>query len=279
MTEQLPISLRVSLEPIEVTAVIGQFLKDYLSSASRKRFVVGLSGGLDSAAAAALAVRAVGAGHVHPIILPEDSTDPQDVADAELVARHLGLSASTISIQPFIEAFRTAIKDPTKEMLGNAKARFRMVTLHAEGARRQGLVLGTGNKSELLCGYFSKYGDGGVDLQPLGDLYKTQVRILAQHLGLPQRIIDKAPTAGLWAGQTDEGELGISYANLDRILLGLEIKLPQPVIAQIVGVPLEEVQRIEAKRATSQHKRRSPLSPKIGLRSVGLDWRMAVMEG
>jgi NAD+ synthase len=276
---QLPISLRVAVDPQEAEHIIVRFLKDYLASSGRKSYILGLSGGIDSAVAAALAVRAVGADNVHPIVLPEDATEQEHLEDAALVAKTLGLRTQSFSIQPMVNAFQATMPKADRAQLANAKARFRMILLHAEAFRRQGIVLGTGNKSELLTGYFSKFGDGGVDLQPIGDLYKTQVRDVAKHLGLPERVISKPPTAGLWAGQTDEEELGIDYDRLDRILLGLEIKLAPETIAQVVGVGVDEVRRIDGLRLRSQHKRRLPLLPKIGLRSVGVDWRTPTWEG
>jgi NAD+ synthase len=276
---QIPITLRVAVDAAEAEHVIVRFLKDYLASSGREGYVVGLSGGIDSAVAAALAARAVGAERVHPLVLPEATTEAAHLEDAALVAKALGLQTQTLSIQPLVDAFQAAYPKPDRTQLANAKARFRMILLHAESFRRRALVLGTGNKSELLVGYFSKYGDGGVDLQPIGDLYKTQVRELARHLRLPERVMTKPPTAGLWAGQTDEDELGIDYARLDRVLLGLEIKLPVDTIAQVVGVAADEVRRIDEMRVRSQHKRRTPLIPKIGLRSVGVDWRTPTWEG
>lgn len=276
---QLPVELKVELDPVEAERTIVRFLRDYLAASGRKGYVVGLSGGLDSAVAAALAARAVGPENVHPLALPEDATEPVHLEDAALVAKTFRLEARTVSIQPFVDAFAKLVPGADRALLANAKARFRMVLLHAEAGQRDALVLGTGNKSEMVTGYFSKYGDGGVDLQPIGDLYKTQVRALAAHLGVPQRVIDKAPTAGLWAGQTDEAELGMAYAGLDRVLLGLELHLPVARIAETASVPATEVLRIEALRARTQHKRRMPPIPKVGIRTVGLDWRASNMEG
>jgi NAD+ synthase len=135
------------------------------------------------------------------------------------------------------------------------------------------LVAGTGNKSELLVGYFTKYGDGGVDMLPIGDLYKTQVWALAKELGLPERIVKKVPTAGLWKGQTDEGELGISYENLDCVLFGIERGQSDQEISRSTKVPLKEVKRIEAMIERSAHKRKMPHIPKTGIRTLGIDWR------
>jgi NAD+ synthase len=134
-------------------------------------------------------------------------------------------------------------------------------------------VLGTGNKSEILLGYFTKYGDGGVDLLPLGDLYKTQVWALAEQLGLPEPIRSRPPTAGLYEGQTDEAELGLPYRDLDRILHGLEGLRSVEEIADATGLPLAAVRAIELRVAANRHKRRSAPIPKIGLRTVGIDWR------
>jgi NAD+ synthase len=279
MVAQLPITLRVDIDAAEAERTLVRFLKDYASSARRERYVLGLSGGLDSAVSAALATRAVGAQRVHPLILPEDSTEASHLEDAHLVASTLGLRPETRSIQSLVDAFERAHPDADRVARANAKARFRMVLLHAEAHHRGALVLGTGNKSEIVTGYFTKYGDAGVDVQPLGDLYKTQVRLLGRHLGIPERVLAKPPTAGLWAGQTDEDELGLPYERLDRILLGLEIRLPHDTIATALGTSADEVRRVEGLRVRSQHKRRMPLIPKMGLRTVGLDWRTPTLEG
>ncbi|MBI2078448.1 MAG: NAD+ synthase [Euryarchaeota archaeon] len=278
MAQPIPVALRVSLDAAEAESVIVRFLKDYLSDAGRSCFIVGISGGLDSAVAAALAVRAVGKANVHGYILPEKTTPQSEVRDAQAVVSWLGIGHSTFELDRLVREFHDTNRIDNRAIVGNTKARIRMILLHAEAAKRGGLVLGTGNKSESLTGYFSKHGDGGVDVQPIGDLYKTQVRLLAKHLGVPPRIITKPPTAGLWDRQTDEEELGISYDVLDRILLGLELKFPPARIAEIVGVPEKEVERIESMRRTSQHKRRMPMAPKIGLRTVGLDWRTPTAE-
>lgn len=279
MPQNLPITLRVALDAEDAGRVIVQWLREYATAVGRPRFVVGLSGGIDSAVSAVLGAEAVGREHVWGLMLPEASTPQEDLTDGEAAARRAGIAADTVPIQPLLDAFVQTTPMQDRAVLANAKARLRMIILHAEAARRQALVLGTGNKSELLTGYFTKFGDGGVDVQPLGDLYKTQVRQLAEHLDIPQSIRGKPPTAGLFAGQTDEAELGITYDRLDRVLLGLEIHLAPSRIAEIVGVAEAEVRRIERLRQATQHKRRSPLSPKIGLRTPGLDWRAATVEG
>lgn len=276
--EQIPITLRVSLEPAEAERILVRFLKDYLSDSERDGYVVGVSGGIDSTVSAALACRAVGKERVYGLILPDAETSAAEAEDARLVVKWLGIDSRVTNIRPGVDAIVSAAGEMDRVGLGNVKARVRMILLHSEAARRRCLVLGTGNKSEALTGYYSKFGDGGVDLQPMGDLYKTQVRILAKHLGVPDKILQKVPTAGLWAGQTDEGELGVAYDRLDRILLGLELKMPTEKISQAAGVPVSEIERIEDMRRRSQHKRRTPMIPKIGLRTVGLDWRTPTLE-
>jgi NAD+ synthase len=132
--------------------------------------------------------------------------------------------------------------------------------------------MGTGNKSEILVGYFTKYGDGGSDFLPIGDLYKTQVRALAAHIGIPKNVIDKVPTAGLWKGQTDEGQLGTNYGKLDKILVGIEHRLSDEEISKAAGVDVPEVIRIRAVVVKCKHKRVTPKIPKLGFRTVGIDW-------
>lgn len=267
------LTLRVAIDPEDAEQVVVRFLKDYFAGAGKPNAVVGLSGGLDSAVSAALATNALGPDHVIAYILPSATTDPQDLEDADAVADHLGIEARTVPITKTLEALEDEHPGFSKEGRGNAAARVRMIQLHEAAYREDGLVLGTGNKSEALVGYATKYGDLGVDVQPIGDLYKTQVRILADHLGLPERVRTKPPSAGLWEGQTDEGELGLPYETLDRILLGLEIRLDPDLIAEALAIDRAEVDRIARLRETTQHKRRMPLVPKFGLRTPGVDWR------
>lgn len=267
------LTLRVSLDPDDAERVVVRFLKDYFRGAGMKKAVVGLSGGLDSAVSAALAAKALGPENVVAYILPSPTSSKEDVEDAKAVAKHLGIEARTVSIGKALAALEEEHPGFSKEGRGNAAARVRMIQLHEAAYREGALVLGTGNKSEVMVGYFSKFGDGGVDVQPLADLYKTQVRILAEHLGLPESVREKQPSAGLWEGQTDEGELGLSYETLDRILLGLEIRLDRELIAETLGVDRAEVDRVARMRETTQHKRRMPLAPKFGLRTPGVDWR------
>ena len=212
--------------------------------------------------------------------MPDETTPPQDEKhQAEIVAK-FKLPHKEIEISSIIRRIcSNFIDEPSKEHIANIKTRVRMILLYHEAIINHRLVCGASNKSEFLTGYFAKYGDGGVDIQPIADLYKTQIYQLAQYLKIPKPLLIKPPTAGLWHGQTDEQELGMNYATLDQILHGLEMKYSNDQIANEVNVSKEEVERIRQLRIRSQHKRRLPLVPKLGIRTSGLDWRVPVQEG
>jgi len=195
---------------------ISLWIKQKVENAGAKGVVLGLSGGIDSAVVAALAKKAVGIGNVLCLILPIKS-NPQDEVDATLVAKSLGLSINFLNIEPMYNIFPFL---DTRQGLAssNLKARLRMCTIYYYANYYNYLVLGTGNKSEISIGYFTKYGDGGCDLLPIGDLTKTRVYKLAKELKIPAKIIKKAPSAGLWEGQTDEGEMGFTYKELDAFI-------------------------------------------------------------
>lgn len=260
--------------PPHAEATVHQFLRAHVAESGSPGVAVGLSGGIDSALAARLAADALGPAHVLGILLPDAAYPSELRTETESYARNLGIRSRTVEIEPVERALRASlpeIEDPLAR--GNAKARLRMLIEYALARAGGLLVLGTGNKSELLLGYFTKYGDGGVDLLPLGDLYKTEVREIAERLHLPASIRDRPPTAGLWEGQTDEAELGLPYGDLDRILRGLEELRTPSEIAELTGLSLAEVERIDGRVLANRHKRRLPPIPKLGLRTVGLDWR------
>lgn len=214
--------------------------------------VLGLSGGIDSAVVAALCRRAL-KDTTMGVIMPCHSM-PQDEEDARLVAASLGLETARVDLTGTYDCLMAAIEQatgnqPTRLAQANTKARLRMTALYAVAATRTALVVGTGNRSELTIGYFTKHGDSGVDLLPIGGLVKTQVFELAAHLGIPEKIIRKAPSAGLWEGQTDEQEMGFTYASLDRYILSGKA---EPDVAA----------RIEQARKISEHKRSTaPVAP------------------
>lgn len=260
--------------PAHAESTIVRFLRAHVAEAGANGLVLGLSGGIDSALVARLARDALGAENVWALSLPTAGYPADLRRETRDYARGLGISFEEVPVTGLQTAFsraRPAIHD--RVALGNVTARLRMTLLHAEAAERRALVAGTGNKSELLLGYFTKYGDGGVDLLPIGDLYKTSVWELARRLDLPRAIIERRPSAGLWPGQTDEGELGLPYTMLDRILTGLERLLEPEEIAPQLRLPLKTVRGVAERVRRNRHKRRLPPIPKLGTRTVGLDWR------
>ncbi len=235
----------------ELALRLSGWIRDKIKSAGLRGAVFGLSGGVDSSVVAALSRRAVG-DNTLGLIMPCHS-DPQDEADAMSAAQALSVETKKVDLGPIydslIQAFIGDGAEPFSRLaLGNLKARLRMLTLYFHANELGYMVIGSGNRSELAVGYFTKYGDGGVDILPLGNLVKKQVWELAAYLGVPQQIIDKPPSAGLWRGQTDEGELGCRYEELDRYLLGGK-------------VPDDSRRLIEKLAASSRHKREMPPIP------------------
>ena len=220
---------------------IEKFIKDTVKKAGARGIVIGLSGGLDSSLVAALCARALGPDRVLGVLMPSETNSPQDIDDARLVVGKLGIAHRIVPIKDVLEAFKMHLERQDELATGNLSARARMCILYYYANTLGYLVVGTGNKSEISIGYFTKYGDGGCDLLPIGGLYKTQVRELAKSMGLPQRIIDRVPAAGLRPGQTDEGDIGMSYEQLDKVLSG-------------------KAENIRIKRMVnaSEHKRRMP---------------------
>jgi len=268
------VSTLVPRLPAHAVPTIHQFLRSHALSNGLEGVVVGLSGGMDSALVARLARDALGPEHVLGLLLPDLQFPEELQTETEEYARSLGIEVRTILIESVESGFRALLPELADRVaLGNVKARIRMIVLYAVARERRRLVVGTGNKSELLLGYFTKYGDGGSDLLPVGDLYKTEIRALSRELGLPAAVLARPPTAGLWEGQTDEGELGISYAEVDQVLLGLEQLRDDAEIAATTGLSLDRVRKVAARVHRYRHKRRPPPIPKVGLRTIGLDWR------
>jgi len=264
----------------EITTIITDFLKTYVKQSGAKGIVLGLSGGIDSAVTALLCTRAIGSKKVMCLFLPDTTTPTNDRNHYQQFIKEFNIQSEELNISTIVQHFSKTLNNTSNVIdQANLKARIRMTMLYHYTNCTNTLVCGTSNKSELLVGYFTKYGDGGVDIFPLGDLYKTQIYQVAHFLHLPKEMITKAPQAGLWHGQTDENELGMTYETLDKILYGLEVKLPLQEIQKSVTVGINDIKRIQNMRKTSQHKRRSPLVPKIGVRTPGLDWRAPVLEG
>ena len=254
-------------------ALLVEFLRNESAKAGFSRLVLGLSGGVDSATAAALACRALGRGRVLCVLMPYRTSNPGSLRDARRVARLLGARAVRIDISPMVDAYFARQRGLGRVRRGNKMARERMSILYDLSAREHALVLGTSNKTELLLGYGTIHGDLASALNPLGDLYKTQVRHLALHLGLPEAIVWKTPSADLWAGQSDESELGYSYADLDRLLVQVVDRRATPAEAVAAGFPRRMVERVTARIARTQFKRRPALIAKLSPRTVGVDFR------
>ena len=262
----------MKINPALVEKVLTRFIRDELSKFGFTKGVLGLSGGLDSAVCAVLAARALGAKNVLALIMPYGTGFPEDIKDAAGLARDLGIRKKTIDISPQVDAY--FLRFPTKSRLlkGNKMSRERMSILYDFSAREKALILGTSNKTELLIGYGTIHGDMACAINPMGDLYKTQVRELGAYLGVPGRIMKKAPTAGLWPGQTDEKEIGVNYVEMDAVLFGLadQRKSRKELLAD--GFKAEVVDRIISLIKGSEFKRKLPPIAKISSRTVGHDF-------
>jgi NAD+ synthase len=248
----------LSIDTKKTKQTIIRFLREESGKAGFSKAVVGLSGGIDSSLSCFLAVEAFGADNVLGICMPYKTSSPDSLTDAQQVITQLGIQSKVIPITAMADALIEL--DPLMDAVrrGNIMARMRMIVLYDQSAVYHGLVIGTGNKTEALLGYTTLYGDSACALSPLGDLYKTQIRQLAREMGIPERIIAKPPTADLWKGQTDEGELGFTYAEVDQVLhLLVDENLP-PGECIKAGYSMEFIQRAIDRMQANEFKRRLP---------------------
>jgi NAD+ synthase len=256
---------------------LSNFIKYEVLKAGVNSVVLGLSGGIDSAVSCYLATNALGKDNVTALIMPYESSSAASMDDALAVVNTLGISHYIIDITKQINEYFAKEGNAENEGLrirkGNKMARERMSILYDYSYKLNSLVLGTSNKSELLLGYGTLYGDMASALNPIGDIYKTQIYQLAEHLDIPKNIITKPPSADLWAGQSDEKELGFSYETADSIMYLLIDKMYKPEVAVSLGYDEELVNKIYAKIKKSQYKRRMPLIAKVSERTINIDFR------
>ncbi|MDH7487578.1 MAG: NAD+ synthase [Anaerolineae bacterium] len=260
---------RLRIDTDRVRGRIVDFIRQQVAAAGFQRAVIGLSGGVDSATSCFLTVEALGPENVLALRLPYRTSSPDTLADAQAVIDLLGIRSDTVDITPMVEPLFRRFPDMDAVRRGNVMARMRMIVLYDQSAAWRALVVGTGNKTEALLGYTTLYGDAACAFNPVGDLYKTQLRQLAAALGVPQRIIEKPPSADLWPGQTDEGELGFTYAAVDQVLYLLfeERASPDEVVA--AGFERAFVERVLERVQRYEFKRRLPPVARISDRQVG----------
>jgi NAD+ synthase len=265
------VKARLTLNAPLAEAVLTSFIRDAVDTSGTQGVVVGLSGGVDSSLAAALAVRALGPERVHGFLLPYRTSNPESEGDARAVAEHLGMPHRVIDISPMVDAYFARESDAGPDRRGNKMARERMTILFDQAKKLGALVLGTSNKTEILLGYSTIFGDNASSLNPLGDLYKGQIWQLSRHLGLPFQVIDKAPSADLWPGQTDESELGVDYATADEVLYLLFDMGLRPEEVATRGYDDRVVRRIVALEEQFRFKRRLMLIARLSGSAVNLD--------
>jgi NAD+ synthase len=263
--------LRIRCDLVE--KILVSFIRDSIYKNGFKNAIVGVSGGLDSAVVLALCRKALGARHTFALLLPYRVSAAESLEHGKLVCDRFKVAHEVIDISPAVDAYFDRFPAENRLQIGNKCARERMSVLYDFSVRKKALVAGTSNKSELLVGYSTQFGDSAAAFLPIGDLYKTQVFELARHLGIPEAIVDKKPSADLWPGQTDEGEIGVTYRDLDIILhLMVDKRCDEGEIVER-GFKLALVRRINKMIAASQFKRTMPPVCKLHPRTVGIDFR------
>lgn len=270
-----PVSVDLSLDFSLVEAILTRFIHQEIHRTGFTRAVLGLSGGIDSSVVAYLAVKALGPDNVLAVTMPYKTSSEATRDHSQLVIQQLGLQSLNAPITAQIDAYFAQFPDASQMRLANKCARERMTTLYDQSAAFAGLVLGTSNKSEILLGYGTQFGDLASAINPIGDIYKTQLRELARHLGVPREIIDKKPSGDLWVGQTDEEELGFSYADVDRLLYLMIDRRWTVQQLQAAGFAAEFVTRVYEMVRRNHYKRRLPIIAKLSSRTVDRDFRYA----
>ncbi len=257
--ERIEEALEIDLEKAEDKTK--NFIKEKVHEAGAEGAVIAISGGLDSSTVSFLSAEALGEDNVLTVFMPEEGvTEAENAEDAEEVADMLGTDYEEVEISGVVEELTKEIdyRKDAKIANANLKPRLRMTIVYYYANLRNYLVVGASNKTEIKSGYFTKHGDGAVDILPQGDIYKTQLKRLAEKIGVPKGIIEKKPTAGLWKGQKDEDELGLPYEKIDRIYVGLELGLETEKIADALNIDESKVLEFERREENSKHKIRKP---------------------
>ena len=267
---ELPTELEIDTDVAR--RIIGEFIRGQLRQAGFERALLGLSGGIDSALVAYLTAEAIGPERLRCVLMPYRTSSPASRSDAETVVEQLGCASELVDISPMVDGFFGPDSDASSMRRGNFAARMRMAVLYDRSVPWGGLVVGTGNKTESLIGYTTIFGDSACAFNPIGDLYKSQVRQMAEAMGVPDAIIRKAPSADLWPGQTDEMESGFSYPVLDRLLFWLVDKRRSIDEVVALGFERELVERVDRMVAGAEFKRQVPPIAKLGPRTAGIDY-------
>lgn len=267
------------MKPIDLTIntelarrILTGFIRSEITRMGFSRAVIGLSGGIDSAVSCFLAAEALGGQNVLAVRMPYRTSSPDSLEDAQRVIDATGVQSLTVDITPMVEPLFERFADMDNMRRGNIMARQRMIILYDQSAAFGGLVVGTGNKTEILLGYTTLYGDSACAINPIGDLYKTQLRQLAEALGVPESVRRKAPSADLWAGQTDEGELGYTYAEVDQLLYLLVDQRYTPQECIEAGFEAAFVHKVVERMRRNQFKRILPPIAKLSNRTIGYDF-------
>ena len=268
-TNRADIKLNTSI----VRELLVRFIKDQTTNAGFTKAVIGISGGVDSAVSATLATEALGKENVLGVMIPYRTSNPKSVEDARLVIQATGIRSELVDISKMVDGYCEENKITDSIRRGNVMARMRMIVLYDLSAREKALVIGTSNKTEILVGYGTQHGDLASAINPVGDLYKSQIWQLAEALGVPKSVIEKAPSADLWEGQTDETEMGVTYAKLDALLYEMIDERHSDEELVTLGFEGTLIKKVRGMIQQNQFKRCPPVIAKVSYRTVNVDFR------
>lgn len=263
----------LTLDLAKTRDMLVNFLRDEVHKIGFKKVILGLSGGIDSALVAFLAAEAFGAENVYTVMMPYKTSSKESVEHAELVVKATGIHTKKVEITPMVDPYFAMNEDMSSLRKGNMMARTRMNVLFDNSAKEGALVLGTSNRTEILLGYSTQFGDSASAINPIGDLYKAQVWALSEFMGVPKEVIDKKPSADLWEGQTDEQELGFSYRMADEILYYLTDERMRPEEVAALGYDENIIKSVIRRMKTAQYKRKLPVIANVSERGMGTDFK------